>query len=85
MIDDDAAASVRSEIQTLEIFGRNTGKAQGRVGLEPEPAVIAGIAENDTSGRAEGSYPVKSSAYEANAHPLPLAVGSPLSISVPCD
>lgn len=76
MINHNTLPSCSSEIQTLEILWRNTGKCKSSIDLETKSRILAGIAQNDAAGGTKRLYLVQSSFYEPNTNALPLSLRS---------
>ena len=76
VIFDDALQFLVAEAQLLEIFSGNAGVAQGWVTSEPEPPIIGGVAQDNTSPRMERSDTIQAGFDQRPTNAATLFVGA---------
>jgi hypothetical protein len=64
------------EAQLLEIFSGNASVAQGWVTSEPEPPIVAGIAQDNTSARMERSDTIQAAFDQRPTNAAALFIGA---------
>jgi hypothetical protein len=76
VIFDDASPFLVAEAQLLEIFRGNAGVAQGWVTSEPEPPIVGGVAQDNTSARMERSDTIQAGFDQRPTNAATLFVGA---------